>query len=83
MTTTSRAVCGNRISMEQSIDLTTDPRAFAGKLLADQCQIVETLREMLASDSAYLLQPDVEAWEDAANDLSEAWQQMFERFRER
>lgn len=69
------------VALARSIELTDDPRAFAGKLLAEQRQVIETLRETLDSDSAYVLGFDCEEWETEANELFELWQQMFERFR--
>ena len=69
-----------RDALIASHELHDAPRAFAGKLLADQRAINETLKAMLDSDSAYVLGFDVEEWETESNDLFAAWAMMFERF---
>lgn len=65
----------------QSHELHDAPRAFAGKLLAEQRAINDTLKSMLDSDSAYVLGFDVDEWETESNDLFAAWTMMVERFK--
>jgi hypothetical protein len=64
----------------KSIELTDDPRAFAGKLLADQRQIIETLILLLDSDNAWILQFDMQDWDCEANELSNLCAEMFRRY---
>lgn len=68
------------VALTQSHQLHDDPRAFAGKLLSDQRQIIETVRALLASEEAWLLQFDIEDWESEANDLADLAAEMFRRF---
>jgi hypothetical protein len=68
-------------ALTQSHELHDDPRAFAGKLLADQRAINDALKAILDSDNAYILGFDVEEWETESNDLFAAWAVMFDRFR--
>lgn len=68
------------VALTQSHQLHDDPHAFAGKLLSDQQQIIETLREMLDSDDAWLLRFDADEWERVSNDMADLWTEMFRRF---
>ncbi len=67
-------------ALTQSHALHDEPRVFCGKLLSDQRQVIETLRALLDSDDAWLLQFDLEDWEEHANDLADLWTEMFRRF---
>jgi hypothetical protein len=67
-------------ALTKSVELHDDPRAFAGKLLADQRQIIETLKLMLESDDAWMLQFDLQDWDCEANDLSDLCAEMFRRY---
>lgn len=68
------------VALTQSHQLHDDPRAFAGKLLSDQQQIIETLKDMLDSDDAWLLRFDADEWERVSNDMADLWAEMFRRF---
>ncbi len=57
-----------------------EPLQLLGKMLSDQRQIIEALREVMKSDHAWLLQFDFEEWESEANDLADLTAEMFRRF---
>jgi hypothetical protein len=67
------------VALTRSIE-NEKPLAFLGKLLSDQRQIIEALREVLNSDQDWLLQYDREDWESEANDLADLAAEMFRRF---